>query len=196
MSVLSEIQIATAARNAIEHGINSTGHIIAAGGTPVHGGSSSSEDFWVYSRAPGEDAITGASINVYVPQIDTKGGFDIKDMIDSFEKPFVSIMVDGYPAQMSVFADEIMACTITWLFALSDNAGLVKDNGTEYRNERACMILRNKLYSVVKNLVFDDIDVFTRGDVEPMSIGKPDPNDASTFMSGVSLFIEYVPEIT
>lgn len=183
--ILTEIQILEQARDAIIHGIDSNGLIVSASSTPSFGGYESGEDFYVYTGLN-----TGKSINVYVPFLED----DTKFEENSYRKPYVEVTMDVHPAGDVTFNREVFACTVNWSIALGMNDGSVSYNAATYKNEKACLLLQNRLRRVMERHRWDSVELLKKGDAEPTGVYMV-PDDNRTFRADVSMYLEYWPEI-
>jgi len=182
--VLAEVKVLADAYNSILHGIDAHGLIVAAGTTPDYGGNDIDEDFYVYVgniRKP---------INIYCPIYSHDDTHNFAEPL----KPVVMINYDTHTASRQTFGRETFAGTITWTICVGENDGYLIIDDVIYNNERACMVLRNKMVRIIERLAFNNVALLQRGDTEPTNIYQTEGDD-STYKADVSLSIEYWPEI-
>ena len=179
---ISEIYVLQNARDAVIHGVDVFGIIQPAGSSPTYGGYQTGEDFSVYYGS------STSPIGVYVPQLN-----DRDDMSDPL-LPYVEITYDPHVASTTLLSREVLAGTIVWRVYVTDNRGYVVEGATTYKNDRAAMILRNRLFRMAETLPFNSVEVLEHGDAEPTQV-YVHPDDDNIFIAEVSMYLEYIDEI-
>lgn len=180
-----EIDILETMRDAIVHGIDSNGNVVASGTTPDYGGNSSGEDFYIYVEG------SQVSLPVFSPMLyEDHTHSNAADLV-----PFVEITFEPSVASRHTFGREVRAGLSTWSIVLGENEGYVNLNSTDYRNERACMILRDRLIRMAERMAFNDVILLERRDAEPTSVYEI-LEDRRFYRADVSVYIEFWPEIT
>lgn len=182
---VSEIDLLEDMRDAIVHGIDEHGNIVAAGATPDFGGSSSGEDFYVYVSG------TQASLPVYCPLLD----IDQRHELSADIAPYVELSFDPMTASMKTFGREVRAGILSWTLVFGEEQGyLIKDTVT-YKNESAGMIFRDRLYRIAERLAFNDVVLLIREDAEPNGVYQSN-EDGRFYVAAVALHLEWWPEVT
>ena len=179
MTSTTLIELAQQAKDAIVHGIDANGNVVAAGVTPAYGGTTGSEDF----------VSNEGGFNVYCFQID---GWD---EVQVPMLPAVLINLSRTVASEKVFGDEPEGVAIEWQFQVNDFKGTVTVSTVTYRNEQACMVWLDRLMEVLKRLNFPMVEVLNYTDAEPVEPGKAEGEDDFLYFSGGTLYFEYVKEI-
>ena len=189
MSETAEVDIANIAKNAIVHGIDTVGAVVAAGGTPSYGGTGTGEAFMA------QDASGDEAFNVYSFQ-----GEDDPNTFSAPITPCVIVVLEGHTPSAIVYNKIVTALTITWWIQIGMFDGWVTTGGTQYKESKAMFIWRNRLVKVIKNLSYSGVSILEEGDTEPFGVsksdGEADAGDNTIWVSGASKYIEYVEDIS
>lgn len=179
MSSITLIELAQQAKDAIVHGIDANGNVVAPAATPVYGGTSATEAF--YSNEGG--------FNVYCFQLDG---------IDDVEAPTLPAMLINLTrtvASEKVFGDEPEGVALEWQFQINDFRGTITEDAVVYTNQQACMVWLDRLMEVIKRLNFPTVEILMYTDAEPVDPGHAEGDDGFLYYGGATLYFEYVKEI-
>jgi hypothetical protein len=187
---LSEIQVLDYMRDAIIHGIDANGLIVAAGTTPTYGGYQSGEDFYLYSGG-GQESLT-----VFCPKLDYDDRYgNIGAMV-----PYIEIAFTPSTATRQTFGKEVRAGNLEMEIVIAYNQGYINISGTDYHDYQACMILRDRLYRILEKASFTDVLLLAKRDAEKSDIDRINEEGISDingqyFRANVSMYIEFWPEL-